>query len=54
MATQPEPETPAPSQPAQPSQPPPEIVPTGPDIDMPDPGPATTPGPMETPGQPTA
>ncbi|HZG45778.1 MAG TPA: hypothetical protein VEZ41_05865 [Allosphingosinicella sp.] len=54
MATQPEPETPAPTQPGQPIQPPPEITPPGPDVDYPDPGPAQTPDPVGTPGQPMA
>ncbi len=39
MATQPFPEQPVqPTQPAQPDVPPPEIVPPGPDIDIPAPG----------------
>jgi len=46
MATQPPPETPAPStQPVQPDSPPPEVTPPGPDIDIPSPGmPAGDPG----------
>ena len=38
MATQPPPETPAPSQPVQPDIPPPEFNPPGPDFDQPSPG----------------
>ncbi|HEY0626946.1 MAG TPA: hypothetical protein VGD10_09455 [Allosphingosinicella sp.] len=53
MATQPPPELPPqPSQPGQPDAPQPELVPPGPDIDVPDPAPDTSPG--TAPASPTA
>lgn len=48
MATQPLPETPAPSQPMQPDSPPPEIQTPAPDTDYPD----TMPGGMPGTGEP--
>jgi len=39
MATTPPPDVPKPSQPEPPAPPPPEIVPPGPDVDVPEPAP---------------
>ena len=52
MATQPPPETPAPTQPGQPVQPPPEVAPPTPNIDQPDPGTVPDGAPDSAPGQP--